>query len=365
VATADIMPVPAKPLIPHPTTGIVASIRAETKKQSSPTELLDESAANESSQTEELDDRGELVEQAAPVSKAPVVIDMPAPPEAEEDVQVSFVLAMIAISLAGIGLVASQFPYGRIGTVALCAIGLVVGFFAMATVDRRWRWPVVGMSINAVALVLATLLPNWLGISAWRPPASIIDDETLVKMMPYGGGPAVVAEDGWVDASKGSWQLGDLRVTLMTAWVGVPDFVLSKDKSKNEVRPKPPKEKKLQISLRLANVGAARRLEYGSWNETAPKEAVPVRLWQTSNAVELVPKSLATATFEGGWDVTGRGAKATIFPGMTCDDLLIFDAPAPEADALRLELPPWAFGVTDKPIETVKIQIPRSMIKSR
>jgi hypothetical protein len=363
VESSDIMPAPSKQPIPHPTTGIVAVIRAQGRKAPPQVKELDVPPVDDSTDSAEIEQSDESIDESAPRRPATIVADLEPPPDLNEAVQLSFVLAMIAIALAGIGLVASQLPYGRFVTVGFAVLGLLVGLFAFATADRRWQLPVTGLGLNAVTLILATLLPGWLGLSDWRPPVNIVDDSTLIKVMPYDGGQAQVAEDGWVDATKGTWQHGDLRVTLTAAWVGKVDLVHGKDKASIKDRSNAPKEKKLQISLRLANVGAARRLEYGSWNQTPPADASPVRLRQFSSKAQLPSQVLLPATFEKGWDVQGRGVKCTLFPGMTGDDLLIFEVPSSDADYLRLELPPWVFGNTDPPIESVRFHIPSSMIK--
>jgi hypothetical protein len=360
VVSNDIMPAPAKPAIPHPTAGVVAAIRAEAKRAVVEPEELEEPCAADVEQPNELVEASKI-----PPRKLKIAEFIP-PPAKTEGVEVSFVLAMIAMAFAGIGLVASQIPYGRYVAVGMTGLGLLIGLIAWATADRRWQLPVGGIVFNAVALVLATVLPGWLGLSAWRPPVAIVDDSTLIKVMPFDGGPARVAEDGWVDATQGAWQHGDLRVTLTAAWVAKINLVPAKDKPPGKEKPKPPKDKMLQIGLRLANVGPARRLEYGSWNQTPPAGASPVRLWQFSSTAELSPQTLLPATFEKGWDVEGRGVKSTLFPGMNGNDLLVFEAPSPQIEYLRLELPPWVFGnVADPAIETVRFQIPRSMIEFR
>ena len=323
------MPVPKKPTIPHPTSGVVAEIRAEARQAAAdfdePDELVDEHSGAEP----ESNDSGVSVAGSSPSPKAPLIVDLAEPPEASEGVHTSFALSMITISLAGIGLLASQFPYGRFGTVGLAIVGLFFGLFALATADRKWHWPATGLGLNAFALILATLLPNWLGMSAWRPPVNIVDDATLVKIMPYDGGPAMVAEDGWVDATKGSWQQGDLRVTLTAAWVSKVELVALKDKAPANARANLSKDKKLQITLRLSNVGASRRLEYGSWDQATPADAAPVRLVQFNSTAEPAQRVLLPARFEAGWNVAGRGIKSTLFPGAMSDDLLVFDALPP------------------------------------
>ncbi len=357
------MPAPPKPKIAHPTAGVVAAIRAEAKQATAEDDELEE-PIDESLESAD-NEQPEVLAEPKIAVPAPVVAEFIPPPEKSECVEVSFVLAMIALTLAGVGLVASQFPYGRYVTVGMAALGLIIGIFAWATADRRWQWPVAGIGLSAAALILATVLPGWLGLSEWRPPVAIVDDSTLIKVMPYDGGPARVAEDGWVDATQGAWQHGDLRVTLTAAWVSKIELVATKDKPPSKEKPKSPKDKMLQISLRLANVGASRRLDYGSWVQSPPNGESPARLWQSSPKAD-VPKALLPATFEKGWDVEGRGVKASLYPGMSSDDRLVFEAPSPDADYLRLELPPWVFGnVGDQPIETVRFHVPRSMISFR
>src|SRR5262249_27866525 len=81
-----------------------------------------------------------------------------------------FVPALTAITLGGIAFGASQFPYGRFATVGLGAIGVFFGVSALLIATRR-ALPGIGTAISGLALFLALVLPDWLGITSWRPVA--------------------------------------------------------------------------------------------------------------------------------------------------------------------------------------------------
>jgi len=255
-----------------------------------------------------------------------------------------FALAMLAIILAGLAFGATQLPYGRFIALVLALVGLAMALLALVSSDGQWQWPALGCAANGGALFLVVLLPSWLDLGPWWPER-IEDDSHLVKSINFRGG-ATLVEGEWVDASKGAWQQNDVRVTVSATRAGKLELIGPKEKhewSKGRV---------LALSIRVANVGVVRRLDYRSWNDTPGKDEAPLRV--------VLPdgKTLAPAKLPAGWVVPGRIRNADLFPGKTADDVLVFEVPPGDVEYVRLELPGWAIGSK----EPVKLHVPRSMI---
>jgi len=282
-------------------------------------------------------------------ARFPLPIEEPAADDARGGGDSSFAMALIAIILAGVGLGLSQVPFGRFVTVVLAAIGLVVGGLALLIAERGRLWPAVSTLANAVALLLITLLPSWLGLESWWP-APIDDDPNQVKAVAFEGGKlSQPAADGdWIDASKLSWQRRDVRVTVFEVRIGPVRLKGPKEKLKDT------KEKYILIGLRVRNSGVARMFEYRTWNAKPATPESPVVKLTDSAGKELKP-----AVFDDGWDVPGRGESASLRPTMSVDDILVFEAPKEAIEHLKLELP-FEFG---DPAPPVRLLIPKAMIR--
>src|SRR5262249_40276186 len=75
---------------------------------------------------------------------------------------------LIPCTLARLGLILSQLPYGRFGTVGLAGIGLVIALTCWLAAQRPLL-PAAAAILNFAVLVVALLLPSWLGLSSGRP----------------------------------------------------------------------------------------------------------------------------------------------------------------------------------------------------
>ncbi len=271
-------------------------------------------------------------------------------PEPEPEAESIFSLAMVAFALAGAASVASQIThYGRFGTVGLAMLGVVLSFLGLISAFRGRRWPALALGVNVVIILLVTILPSWLALDSWWP-RKVVSDRGMTKVRPLDGGAASMLEGGWLDVSKGAWQRDDVLVTFTSAWVSKVELVGPKGNRKYS------KDKLLQIGLKFTNIGAARRIEYRSWQQQSPPDAQPLV------ATDSTGKALAPAKFEDVWAPSNYAKDGAMLPGKNHEDLLIFDAPDPQAEYVRLELPILAFGDRGQPI---RLHIPKSLIAAR
>ncbi|HJZ94669.1 MAG TPA: hypothetical protein VKE40_27635 [Gemmataceae bacterium] len=250
----------------------------------------------------------------------------------------ALVPALIAITLAGVGLALSQVPYGRFATAGLAGIGFVFGLVSLAFADRKRLIPVLATAINAASVVIALLLPGWLGLSSWLPVRAP-DDTRTVRAVGLDDGVGAPAE--WVDVRKAAWQRDDVRVTVTSHTIGPVELTGPKEQRRWT------KEKYVQVRVRVDNVGVARSFDVKGWTASGELAA---------RLTDGAGKALLVKTFTEGWEPPGRPTAATLFPGRSFEQLLIFEAPANVAGQLQLELPGAAFGGTDP----VRLLIPTS-----
>jgi hypothetical protein len=255
-------------------------------------------------------------------------------------------LALVAVTLGGIGLILTEIPYGRFGTVAAAGLGLLLGLVCLGLAERSRVVAVTAAVLNAAVLLVVIALPTWLGLEPWRRPA-LPDDSKVVKAVELGDTGSHPAD--WVDISTASWQLDDVRISVPSVRFEPVELTGTNNRKKWT------KENFLQIWVRVRNDGVARKYDCQGWSGTpSPGVAVP-RLTDSAGKV------LAAKTFDPGWEPPGRPHNTALFPGKWALQLLIFEVPSPPADHFRLELPGTAFGSS----ETVRLLIPRSTINSQ
>jgi hypothetical protein len=254
--------------------------------------------------------------------------------------------ALIAVTFGGVGLLLSQVPYGRFGTLATAGLGLLLGLGCLGFAQRS-RVVAAGAAVFNMAILLVIIgFPNWLGLGPWWQPA-LPDDSKTVKAIERGDTGSRPAD--WVDISTSSWQLDDVRVSVPA--VRLEPVELTGPNS----RKKWTKENLLQIWVRVKNVGVTRKVDFRGWSATPSAGTAGPRLTDSAGKV------LAAKKFDLGWEAPGRPQTAALFPGKSTLQLLVFEAPSPSVDQFRLELPGTAFGSG----ETVRLLIPRSTINSR
>lgn len=246
--------------------------------------------------------------------------------------------ALIAITLGGIGFGASQLPYGRFATVGLGAIGLFFGVSALLMASRRML-PAFATALNGLVLLLGLLLPEWLGITSWRP-IRLPDETKTPRAVNVKDGLAAPAD--WVDVTKAAWEREDVRVAVTSFTVYPVEIIGPKNKQQRT------KESYVQVRVRVENVGVSRAVEVNGWPE-APTPDGP-KLMDANGRV------LSLKVFPEGWTIVDRPkSNKVLFPGRSTEQLLVFESPGKVAGDLRLELPASAFGGT----ETVRLLLPR------
>lgn len=98
-------------------------------------------------------------------------------------------------------------------------------------------------------------------------------------------------------------------------------------------------EPRLMIALRIENVSDTKRSEYNTWAPDLDAAKTVAKLTDDRGA------ELKRVTFGFGNNVKDRTVLATLTPGRVITDLLVFEAPAANATALKLVLPGATCGV--------------------
>lgn len=98
-------------------------------------------------------------------------------------------------------------------------------------------------------------------------------------------------------------------------------------------------EPRLMIALRVENVSDQKRSEYNTWVPDLDAAKTVARLTDDRG------RELKRVTFGFGNNVQGRTVLDTLSPGKAIGDLLVFEAPAANAKALKLVLPGANCGV--------------------
>jgi hypothetical protein len=273
-------------------------------------------------------------------SAAAPPVQKPAPP--------GLVVSLVAVTVFGLAMLASQFPFGRFIAPSLAGIGLLVGLLGLTGSGRARIVAAVGAGLNLVAVAVVFLAPSWLGLEPWRTPTP--EGPKTPQAVAHGGSRATAPAD-WVDAMTASWAEGDVRITVRSAAVAPIELVGPGGTKKTT------KELYLQILVRLANEGVERRVELSGWAAGG----------EGAQLTDPAGKPFAPKRFEAGWepvkpkrsDVGSElavSAKPTgLFPGRWVDVLLVFEAPSglnPKStdgrpEFFRLELSGPAVGVPD------------------
>lgn len=249
-----------------------------------------------------------------------------------------FVPALIAITLGGMAFGASQLPYGRFATVGLGAIGLVFGVSALLATTKRVL-PTLGAAINGLALFLALILPEWLGITSWRP-VRVHEEVKTPRAVNVKDGLAAPAD--WVDVTKAAWERDDVRVSVTSFTVSPIELIGPKNKQQWT------KESFVQVRVKIENVGVARALDVHGWPEVPTPDGPKL----TDAAGRVLPLKV----FPDGWTLVDRPKpNKVLFPGRSTEQLLIFESPGKTAGDLKLELPASALGGSDP----VRLLLPR------
>ena len=280
----------------------------------------------------------------APVpATAPELQSVPAPAIPRPPLNVPGVVSFLLGSLA---LCSALLFHAYAACLVMSALGIVLALAGLgATLLARTgvHFPVTGFIVSGAVFLLAIFSPGRIGL----PPrsAGIVDDgkQAIVPLGNKGMQPFQPAEEtAWTDASREFVQQGDVRVRITSVSLKAPGSGDQKGKKLSQ-------EKYLFITLRLNNVGVARRVEYASWGEPGENTA---RLSDTG------AKTYRLRAPSGNLTVAGHVRSASLAPGKYVEDVLVFETPAADVQSLRLELPAQACGMSG----VFRFRIPTSMI---
>lgn len=257
-----------------------------------------------------------------------------------------------SFSLGSYAFLAAALTHERFLTLGLGLAGLlcgVVGLFLSLSKQQASLPASAGLIVSLPAVLVAVLVPDWLGIHLLGNPPKSVAPSGIAALALNGRSVFRRAAEGeklWVDASQDALHLGDVRLRVRSAVVGLVEFEPNKGK-------KTPAVRGLTVGLRLTNAGLTRKISYTGWGGDSP-DAKPIL--RDDNG-----KSYALKTFPSGWIVKGRANDAAIPPGKSLDDILVFEPPPARIRYLRLELPASAAGVHGK----LQMELPRAMIVFR
>jgi hypothetical protein len=266
-------------------------------------------------------------------------------------------LGTLAFLCGSVALLLAQFPFLQVAILPVAGLGLLLGMIgyvvAATSQERHLFLPIVGSVVSGLVLIIAALFPGWIGIDRRASDVAAQIKASRQVVVPMRGDvtetPRTVDAEGWIDAASGVLQQHDLRLSLLSAVVDVPQI-------KMEGKQKPAKDRFLIVRLRIQNVGAARKIPYASWN-------TPVAGADKSEPVltDNQGKTYERKAFGPDVEVFGQTRKAEVYPGRFVEDVLFFEAPPATIDYLRLELPLAACDLPGK----CRLQIPRSMVQWR
>lgn len=223
---------------------------------------------------------------------------------------------------------------------------------------------------NTVAVVALAVLVAGLGIAGTalvyrggNPPPQPSDTTAATQQGPdtpqadeapepspastTGGATRTSAAESWQDASKAGASCGDAKVEIASARVGLPRLIRASGRAAK------PKSALLLITVELENTDRARTLEYVSWNG-------PAALASGTSLQDNLGNPCYPKTFSGA-KLPGQFRRASIRPGESIEDVLLFENPLGTAGLkfLRLQLPASALGEPG----TLRFEIPVAMIE--
>ena len=287
--------------------------------------------------------------QPAPVSYAsPVIVNSQQAATSVSGFGIaSLVLGILTLLIAWIPLVG-------IFSIPVAAIGFILGLVGMIiSLDARRSgvgMPIAGMVTCAISIVLVFVITGVFAVAASRPmaimpPAASSAPRASNPSSPSIRPPTKVSEDAWKSAST-TTQLDDLEVAFATAKIGkVPLINFGKEgQSKDEL---------LIITLTLTNKSAEKKIEYRGWggDPISIGEAAATLTDDRGNRYKRIHFGMSTP-------IKGQLSNESIYPGGAKTDVLVFEKPIDNAEALRLELPGAAIGSS----EVGRIAIPTSYV---
>lgn len=252
---------------------------------------------------------------------------------------VSLVLGVVAFVMCWIPIIGMfSIPVGALGLL-LAAIGVLV---ALARRGAGIGFPIGGGLMSAMALAVGIAHAMMVGTAIASIGSSL--DQTLGA----GGHTATAPALEWTPAGR-AVKHGDIALRVASVSIGrVPlrsGYGRTETTSEDEL---------LAIRLKLINRSDSKKVSYQSW--------MGGELSFTRDSASLTDNfgnSYKRITFGYGTEVVDHTESASLYPGKTLVDVLVFEPPVEAAEHLDLELPGGNIGGDG----FLRIRIPRSMFK--
>lgn len=263
-------------------------------------------------------------------SPTPVHITLSNTPERPVRDAAGHSLGIASFVLGLVSFVISLSPCAGVVALPLGLLGFVLGIFGFfVCFFRRGHgigYAIAGLVTCAFSIGIAMV---WLG--GWAMLFGNAQAAIAVADKKAGKAPAAVEDDAWVDAAKHGAR--SEHVVVKVTGVEFDHVKLS-----GLGVPKTSKEKMLQVRVRVENWSDTKKVRYRSWGNTStPLQIHAGKLKDNfGNPHQLAVWGFGTMPEE-------QTTTASILPGKSIDDVLVFDEPVAKASSFQLELPAGAF----------------------
>lgn len=248
------------------------------------------------------------------------------------------VMALSALALVGVATLATLFPFGRFISATVAVVGLVGGLASLGAEGRAKLAAGLAIGLHSLILLVVLIFPSWVNLDPWSGGEI---ENAPAGPLAFSHAKKTVSLASWVDPSSASWQFKDVRVTIVSSSVGPLDLLDPKGMKR------PSKEHYLQMVVRVANIGWERPLNLSGWTVGQNLDLVQV--------TDSAGRAIKPPVFEEGWFPESPNSKPAekLYPGKSSEVRLIFSAPQPRIDFVRVALPGTTFGFE----EAVQFQI--------
>jgi hypothetical protein len=244
-----------------------------------------------------------------------------------------FVLSVLVIPLAALGLF-------------IALVGLVQDLLS----DRpRYVLAISSSIANAAVLTIALLFPMLLGPTYQLARGRGESEFATPRVVPLAG-KAIPDRDApspeWPDAMTYAVKVKQVRLQVLSATVRKLEITSQPKKKKYSDSPY------LVLRVRAHRPAGTDELLDGTWGDAATaQEHRQATLTDNAGKVYRAPPA------ELGGEAGELTQKSAVFPLGITDEVYLFDAPAPDVQYLRLEMPAASWGGTG----TIRFQIPRAL----
>lgn len=233
-------------------------------------------------------------------------------------------------------------------------LGLLIGLAAWFQARRTrpdWLFPGLGTGLSGGVLVLALILPSWLG-----PAFQIYRDQKkpdliAIQIVPLPGssGNGVLLNPEWIDASRAGLRQGGLNVRVADVQLVAADSKVFRKP------PTGPAQKYLIVKLTIQRAASGREFAASQWGqEESGANDAPLTLTDAAgNSYVPLPIDLKSGS-------SGLEQSSGAFPVSLANPSFVFAGTDSLPETLRLEIPlaPWGGA------GTFRFSLPATMIRT-